>query len=187
MPLSWESYHEITNLMVSVHRHFNAGEFDEMGRIFEHTTLTTLYPWHDKALVAEGGPDIGQAYRRATRLYDGLPRVQYTLTNVQLDGDDDQGLASSWSQYFAIFGDETTWQGEHDANPESHASLPIHIFVAGRYEDHFERVDGRWRYKSRVCHADFTGDRSVHLATDPLQDRAVGYLADKAAASSSAP
>jgi hypothetical protein len=48
-------------------------------------------------------------------------------------------------------------------------------------------VDGRWRYKSRVCHADFTGDRSVHLATDPLQDRAVGYLADKAAASSSAP
>ena len=89
MALCWESYHELTNLMVSVHKHFNAGEWDEMGRIFEHTTLTTLYPWHDQALVSEGGPHIGEAYRRATRLYDGLPRVQYTLTNVLLDGDDE--------------------------------------------------------------------------------------------------
>ena len=180
MALSWESYHELTNLMVSVHKHFNAGEWDEMGRIFEDARLTTLYPWHDQALVSEGGPHIGEAYRRATRLYEGLPRVQYTLTNVLLDGNEDQGVARSWSQYFAMFGDETTWKQAHGILPESHPTAPIHIFVAGRYEDYFERVDGRWRYRSRTCHADFTGDRSVHLASDPLQDRVVSYLADRA-------
>jgi hypothetical protein len=168
--------------MVSVHTHFNAGEFDDMGRIFEHATLMTNYPWNDQALVAERG-DIGAGYRRATRLYDGLPRVQYTLTNVLLDGDDERGVAQSWSQYFALFGDRSTWQEPHGIIPESHATAPIHVFVAGRYEDYFERVDGRWRFKSRTCHADFTGDRSVHLASDPLQDRLVSRLVDNDAAS----
>ncbi|HEV8297076.1 MAG TPA: nuclear transport factor 2 family protein [Acidimicrobiales bacterium] len=171
MTLSWESYHEITNLLLSVHKHFNAGEFDDMGRIFEHTTLTTIYAWHDEALVAKGGPRIGDGYRRATRLYDGLPRVQYTLTNVMLDGDDATGQALSWSQYFALFGDESTWNQPHGMAPEQHDKPPIQIFCAGRYEDRFARVDGQWRFESRTCHADFTGDRSVHLAADPLQDR----------------
>jgi hypothetical protein len=184
MALSWESYHELTNLMVSVHTHFNAGEFDEMGRIFEHATLTTLYPWHDQALVSRDGR-IGDGYRRATRLYDGKPRVQYTLTNVRLEGDDEKGTAESWSQYFALFGDPTTWQQPHGMHPESHATPPIAVFVAGRYEDHFVRVNGRWRFKTRTCHADFTGDRSVHLATDPLQDRLSSDLADKESGASS--
>jgi hypothetical protein len=171
MTFSWESYHDIFNLMVSVHTHFNAGEFDEMGKIFEHATLTTIYPWNAEALVSEGGQRIGDGYRRATRLYDGLPRVQYTLTNVNLKGDDAMGTAASWSQYFALFGEESTWNQPHGMHPEHHDKEPIRIFVAGRYEDHFHRVAGRWRFSSRTCHADFTGDRSVHLATDPLQDR----------------
>jgi len=171
MSLSWESHHEITNLLLSVHRCFNSGDFDGMGDIFEHATLTTIYPWHPEKLVARGGPRIGEGYRRATRLYDGLPRVQYTLTNMLIDGDDAAGAATSWSQYFALFGDETTWNQPHGATPEHHDKPPIQIFVAGRYEDAFARIAGRWRFTSRTCHADFTGDRSVHLATDPLQDR----------------
>ena len=179
MSLCWESYHEINNLLLSVHRCFNSGDFDGMGAIFEHATLTTIYPWHPEKLVAQGGPRIGDGYRRATRLYDGLPRVQYTLTNALIEGDDTQGKVTSSSQYFAIFGDESTWNQPHSADAEPHDTPPIQIFIAGRYEDTFARMDGRWRFTSRTCHADFTGDRSVHLANDPLKDRANTDLRSK--------
>jgi hypothetical protein len=180
MTISWESYNEIHNVLVAVHTHFNMGEFDEMGRIFEHATLTTAYTWADQAIVV-GGERIGEGYRRATRLHNGLPRVQYWLSNVVIDGDDANGVAKAESQYAALVGDESTWSGPHGMEAEDHAKPPIQIFSVGRYHDDFERIDGAWRITNRMIYADLTGDRSLHLKTDPLKDRAVGTYAEKPA------
>jgi hypothetical protein len=181
MGVSWDTYNEIHDLLVAVHTHFNAGEFDEMGKIFQNAKLITAYTWSEQALVAEGGERIGEGYRRATRLHGGMPRVQYWLSNVVIRADEDAGTAQSSSQYAALIGDETTWGKPHGMEPEDHAKPPIQIFSVGRYEDKFARVDGRWEFTERMIYADLTGDRSLHLKTDPMKNRDVNDVASRPA------
>jgi len=170
MGVAWETYNEIHELLVAVHTHFNAGEFDEMGKIFRNATLTTAYAWSEQALVSKS-ENIGEGYRRATRLHGELPRVQYWLSNVVIEADEEANIASARSQYAALIGDETTWSKPHGMEPEDHAKPPIQIFSVGRYEDKFARSNGRWHFTDRLIYADLTGDRSLHLASDPMKNR----------------
>lgn len=113
MPLRWESHHEINSIMVRVHMALNQAQFDDLAELFDGATLVTKYTWSDVPLVSEGGRRIADGYRDTFRLYGGLPRVQYTLTNVLIDGDEVAGTASAWSQYLALTGNERTWSGPH--------------------------------------------------------------------------
>jgi hypothetical protein len=46
--------------------------------------------------------------------------------------------------------------------------LPLQTIVTGRYQDRFERVDGRWRFAYRdLTLIDMVGDVSRHL-THPI-------------------
>ena len=174
MALSWESYHEIHSIMVRIHMSLNQARWDDLAEIFDGATLMTKYTWSDVPLVAEGGRRISDGYRETIRLHNGLPRVQYTLTNVLLDGDDHAGTASSWSQYFAIAGNERTWNGGRGVDGETGADAArLEVFIGGRYEDEFMRGERGWRLVRRTCHADFTGDRSVHLKLDPYEARTI--------------
>ena len=174
MSLSWESYHEIHSIMVRIHMGLNQARWDDLADLFDDVTLVTKYSWSDVPIVAEGGRRISDGYRETFRLHNGLPRVQYTLTNVLLEGDDHAGIANSWSQYFALAGNERTWNGERGVAGETGADAAhLQVFIGGRYEDEFLRRDGRWRLRQRTCHADFTGDRSVHLKLDPYEARSI--------------
>ena len=173
MELSWSSHHAIESIMIRIHTALNRADWQALAMLFDNATLTTRYAWSDTPLVAAGGQRIADGYRETFRLHDGLPRVQYTLTNVLIEGDD-QGPATAWSQYFTIAGNERTWSGPRQVDPEAgHDAARLQIFIAGRYEDRFDRVDGVWRLTHRTCHADFTGDRSAHLAVDPYDARAI--------------
>ena len=44
--------------------------------------------------------------------------------------------------------------------------LPLQPIIAGRYEDQFERVDGRWRYTAKKYFVELVGDLSHHLLMD---------------------
>ena len=179
MALSWPSHNEIHSTMVRVHMALNRADWESLAKLFEHAVLITRYEWSDTPLVAVGGRRIADGYRDTFRLHEGLPRVQYTLTNVLIDGDD-QGPATAWSQYFAIAGNERTWHGPRAVDPERGADAArLEIFIAGRYEDEFTRIDGAWRLTRRTCHADFTGDRSSHLAVDPYDARTIDRLGDE--------
>ena len=174
MTISWPSHHAINGIMVRIHQSLNQARWDDLAELFDGARLVTRYTWSDTALVAEGGRRIADGYRATFRLHEGLPRVQYTLTNVLIDGDDDAGTASSWSQYFAIAGNERTWSGPRGVDAEQGAAAArLEVFIGGRYEDEFRRVDGTWRLVQRTCHADFTGDRSHHLAVDPYETRLI--------------
>ena len=42
-------------------------------------------------------------------------------------------------------------------------ALPLQPIITGRYEDKFERVDGRWRYTEKKFFVDLVGDLSQYL------------------------
>jgi hypothetical protein len=184
MTLTWESHHAIHAIMVRIHTGLNQAKWEDLAEIFHEAQLVTRYSWSDTPLVAEGGQRIAGGYRDTFRLHDGLPRVQYTLTNELIEGDDAAGVATAWSQYFAIAGNERTWSGPRGVDEESGSEAArLQVFIAGRYEDEFRRDEGGWRLRRRTCHADFTGDRSAHLRVDPYALRELTANTDSSATS----
>ena len=169
MTISWESHHEINGIMVRVHQCINQAKWDDLAVLFARASVITRYAWSDTPIVATGnGERVADAYRTTVLLHDGLPRVQYTLTNVLIDGDDDAGTATSWSQYLVIQGNDATWSGARGVErEEGDNAARISIVAGGRYEDEFQWDRGQWWLTKRTCHADFTGDRSQHMGIDP--------------------
>jgi hypothetical protein len=41
--------------------------------------------------------------------------------------------------------------------------LPLQVIVTGRYRDTFHRIDGVWRFDTRIMFVDQVGDMSHHL------------------------
>jgi hypothetical protein len=165
---SWESHDAITRLLYGYHEHFNAGRFDLVAQLFAHATYRTEYPWstagHGEQL---GAAAVQQAFDTMVVLHDGKPRVQYSLSNVIVDIDDDEGAARSRSQFVGIIGDRSSWDPTPSTDGQLRAGGTISIFTAGRYVDRFARTDGTWHFTERVVHADLTGDRRLHLQIEP--------------------
>jgi hypothetical protein len=71
------------------------------------------------------------------------------VTNPMIDVDDDEGTATSKS-YFTVV--------------RSGSDASLHVSIAGRYQDSFERVDGTWRFARRHIIIDLTGEAGDLLA-----------------------
>lgn len=166
---SWESYDAITKLMYEYHRCYNLGLWDELAALFADGTIRSVYPWSEQGHGVQRGTEIADIRRQMVRLHDGLPRVQFSSSNVVLDIDDEAGRATGWSQYVALMGAPETWSQYVDVAPRPTERPLIEVFSVGRYEDAFSRVDGRWHFANRTCYADFTGDRSHHMSIDPVE------------------
>ena len=167
---TWESHTAISDLLHTYHWHFNTGRFDLLAALFARSTYQTHYPWSETGHgVALGADAVLAGFRAMVRLHDGLPRVQYSVTNAIIDVDEDAGTATSRAQFTGLFGEPETWSPHHvGIERRDHAQPMIHIFTVGRYEDTFARDNDGWYFTSRVVHADFTGDRSGHMAMDPV-------------------
>jgi hypothetical protein len=166
---TWESHAAIERLLHEYHYFFNSGQFERLGQLFERATYRTEYPWSTSGHgVQTGAEAVTRGFRTMVRLHDGLPRVQYSLSNIMIDVDEHAGAARSRSQFMGITGDRSTWFGYVDVAPRKPGEGVISIFTAGRYDDRFARTEGAWHFTERVVYADFTGDRSSHLAIDPL-------------------
>ena len=70
------------------------------------------------------------------------------ITNLVIDVDP-SGTHSSARSYFTVL--------------QATDELPLQPIIAGRYEDQFEKVDGRWRFSERIIHPDLHGDLSKHM------------------------
>jgi hypothetical protein len=168
--MTWESYNEITQIMYRYHHYSNQGRFEELGALFEHSTFQSVYPWSAEGHgVQRGAAEVTDLYRNMVQLREGLPRVQFVLNNIILDIDEARGTASSISYYIALTAEERAWAEYNGVDPRADASSPIQIMSAGRYEDTFARIDEKWWFTTRVCFADFTGDRSRHNRQDPVE------------------
>ncbi|MCW2546861.1 MAG: hypothetical protein JWN96_1321 [Mycobacterium sp.] len=133
----------ITNLLSRYAELIDNGEFEAIGELFAHATVTA-----DDQGTWTGAAEVTAMYNDFTRKHsDGTPRTKHVITNhiVQLDGPD----AGRCRSYFTVFMNTPT--------------LPLQPIVAGRYADEFARIDGVWCYVRRRMTVEFVGNVSEHL------------------------
>ena len=161
----------IANLIYAVSLHRDRGEFDKVAELFAHATFQTHYPAGYPGVgvdpeqyktrgpgghgVQEGTDQVRDIFKGLTRIYDdGLPHTHYVVSNLMIEIDDSGDKAFAWS-YYTVF--------------QSLPDFALQPISAGRYQDVFERVDGKWRFTSRDIYADHSADLSRHMYFDPLE------------------
>ncbi len=146
---------EIENLIYRVAELRDAGDFDAMAELFAHSTFHTVYPGNAAGHGVQFGKEqVAQGFRTMVRLHDGSPRTKYLTTNVVVDIDGDNAFATARSRYVVL---------------QATDRLPLQVISAGRYVDHFARVNGRWHFTDRSIIADLSGRLSEHLALPPAE------------------
>ena len=137
----------IENLVYAYAERIDAGDLDGVAELFRHGRIEAA-----PGVVIEGLEKVRGLYASATRLYDdGTPRTRHVTTNVIVDVDDSDGVASARASY-------TVFQQTDE--------LPLQAIIIGRYHDTFHRVDGEWCFDTRQMFVDLTGDLSHHLLFD---------------------
>jgi len=141
---------QIANLLYTYAEYMDSGDFPGAASLFQHARLRV------------GGEGDGMVdadtmlslWRAMVIVYpDGTPRTKHVVTNPIIDVDDAAGTATCRS-YYAVL--------------QQTEDFPLQVIVAGRYDDRFERVDGRWRFAYRdYSLMDHVGDVSHHLSQRP--------------------
>ena len=137
---------EIANLLYTYARLIDGGDYAGIGRLFAHARLTAEHSDMD----VRGEEAIAAHYGRTTRLYPDTrtPKTKHVMTNTLIEVDEEAGTATC-NAYYTVF--------------QATEALPLQPIITGRYEDKFERVDGRWRYTEKKFFVDQIGDLSQHL------------------------
>jgi 3-phenylpropionate/cinnamic acid dioxygenase small subunit len=143
------SHRAIQNLIATYAELVDDGDFAGVGILLADATFTGA------AGSVSGRVAIEKMLRDNLIVYDdGTPRTKHVTTNIVIDVDEEAGTAVSRSYFTAL-----------QALPD----FPLQPIVSGRYQDRFERSDGRWRFVERRVRTDLVGDASRHLrhaATD---------------------
>lgn len=134
---------EIAALIFGYAERLDAGDFDGVAELFVHAAYG---PAGGPAL--RGKEEVLNVLRSLVLLYDGIPRTKHVTTNLAADVDEERDAATARS-YFTVL--------------QATDELPLQPIVAGRYEDRFARVEGKWRFSERIIYMDLQGDLSRHL------------------------
>jgi 3-phenylpropionate/cinnamic acid dioxygenase small subunit len=137
----------IENLIATYAELVDDGDFAGVGILLADATFT------GGAGSVSGRDAIEKMLRDSLIVYDdGTPRTKHVTTNVAIEIDEEAGTAVSRSYFTAL-----------QALPD----LALQPIVSGRYQDRFERRDGRWRFVERRVRTDLVGDVSRHLRDAP--------------------
>jgi 3-phenylpropionate/cinnamic acid dioxygenase small subunit len=141
---------QITNLLYRYAECIDTGDLAGAAALFEHARIRIGGPDTD---TIDAGRLLG-IWRSLIVLHpDGTPRTKHVTTNPIIEIDEGAGTASCRSYYTVL---------------QQTDELPLQTIVTGRYQDRFERVDGRWRFAYRdLTLIDMVGDVSRHL-THPI-------------------
>jgi uncharacterized protein (TIGR02246 family) len=131
-------------LVVAYAERLDAGDLDGVAALFEDAVVRPA----GSGAVLEGRDAVRRMYDPVVRYADGTPRTQHVLSNLEVAVDAGAGTASSRCVFTVLQARPGTGLG------------PV---LAGRYEDRFVRVDGRWRFAERVIVPDLIGDLSAHM------------------------
>jgi 3-phenylpropionate/cinnamic acid dioxygenase small subunit len=143
-----ESATEISNLIYTYAQLLDAGDLDGVAELFAHGRICGVENGPPETVFA-GSTGVRRMYEMATRIYeDGTPKTKHNTSNVQLHIDETAGTARSTSYYCVT-----------QATPK----LPLQVIVTGHYKDTFQRLDGVWRFDTRIMFVDQMGDVSQHL------------------------
>ncbi len=138
---------QIANLVYGMAEAIDDGDHDRIEALFGDATFQ----------LADREPRVGGAAFRRTiersvvHYDDGRPRTLHVVTNLQIDVDDEMGVARS-KAYVTVF----------QARPD----FPLQPVLTGRYHDEFALADGGyWRWVARRMQMDHVGDTSRHTPT----------------------
>ena len=131
---------EITALVHSYAYLLDEGEVDAVAALFEHATWRS----DSRDAVLRGSAEVRPVYEAMGPSGDGL-RSRHLLTNLTVDVDPGATTATSRC-YWTVLRDDPG-QG-------------IRITLSGRYDDRFDKVDGRWRFADRLIRVDLGGSQS---------------------------
>ena len=139
-----DSRQAILRLMNEYCNAADAGDFEAFAKLFEHGVFHVI---GDPTGPLDGREAVMGLLQNVT-LYNGKPLTKHVLSNVQIDVDEPNGVASAQS-YITVF----------QAVPPDFPLQPIFI---GHYHDKFERTGSQWRFKNRSISPDMIGDISHH-------------------------
>lgn len=140
----WADAAEITALVHEYTWRLDGGDLDGVAELFAHAT------WRSAATgeVRRGRDEVRAAYD-PVRLYDGSPRTKHLITNLTVVVDPGGDTATARCSF-------TVLQGVV-------AGEPVETVLAGRYDDRFDKVEGRWRFSDRLFLVDLVGDLRRHF------------------------
>jgi hypothetical protein len=136
---------EVRNLLGEYCERIDAGDFAGVGELFEHGALAD----DSGRELARGSEAVAAFYAAGTLRHDGSPRTKHLVTNTVLDVDEAGGRARARSSYLVL---------------QQVGAGPLQPIITGRYDDAFERLDGRWCFVERRFFVDLVGDLRAHLA-----------------------
>ncbi len=143
------SYIELMNLVYAYADCIEGGDFAGVGELFAHGTIE----------MGDGETIGGQAqvqahFERWTRRFadDGTPHTRHCINKPIVVIDEAAGTAVVRC-YITVF--------------QRTDEFPLQPVWSNKYEDHFERVGGRWRFVRRRGYAHLPGDTSHHLLAIP--------------------
>ena len=121
----------------------DAADFDAVAELFSHG----IFQRGDGKSFR--GPEVSAHRKTSNILHDGSLATKHVTTNISIDVDEENNSAAAESYYTVFQGTDT---------------LLLEPIVSGRYHDHFERVEGEWRFLYRRSHVDLVGRIETHRA-----------------------
>ncbi len=137
---------EISKLVFRYAELIDDGDFAALGELFESGCIVG-----PDGTECHGAENVRRLYERSTRLYPdtGTPCTQHVTSNLVIDV---QGRTASARSFFTVL----------QALPD----FPLQTIIAGRYQDEFARLEGRWAFTRRRIEPRLLGDLSKHLLVD---------------------
>ncbi|GAB3967999.1 nuclear transport factor 2 family protein [Actinoallomurus acanthiterrae] len=137
------SHRAIENLIARYAELVDDGDFAGLDGLLADATFV------GSSAPVSGRGEIEKLFRDTVIVYDdGTPRTQHVTTNLAIEVDEEAGTATARS-YVTVL--------------QAVSDLPLQPIAAGRYQDRFERRDGRWRFVERRVRIRLVGDVSRHL------------------------
>lgn len=137
---------EIENLLHTYAERIDAGDLEGVAELFTHGRIAPSPDAPDDACIV-GRDAVLALYRASTRIYeDGIPHTKHVTSNSIIEVEGDAGSARS---YFTVF--------------QQVDDFPLQPIISGRYQDTFQRIEGRWWFGRRTMLVDLVGDLSRHL------------------------
>ena len=138
----------IENLIYTYAELIDAGDLAGVAELFADGRIHGMENPPPEA-VFEGRDGVAALYAMSTRLYDdGTPKTHHITTNVRIEVADDGATAQARSYYCVT---------------QATDALALQPIITGHYHDTFHKVDGAWRFDTRVMFVDQLGDLSHHL------------------------
>jgi len=137
---------QITNLLYRYGEFVDQGNYEAAAELFAHAQIKTPMGMIDATQLLD-------QWKNGILLHDGSPRTKHVITNPIIEIDEETGTATCRSTC-------TVFQQVGD--------FPLQPILCGRYDDRFERVDGKWRFHYRdYTLEDLSGDKSRHAPAWP--------------------